>query len=231
MRRVGDGAARILRMPLILQFVKFGVVGVSNTLISFAVYTLLLKAFGVWYVAASGIGFAVGAINGFLWNRAWTFRGHVGDALTPVRWFAVQSCGLLVNLGLVYLFVDGFGLGKLTRPGSDDRDRYRAHLLCQPGLDLQRDRRADPGRGSRLLAGLGRLFCSIVKLSDGGEVRRRYSSEPRLPNGIPPAATVQPGSSRRDRSRRPQDSVAGAKPSSEAPGAPTGRGSTWWSTA
>lgn len=114
MRRVGEGAARILRTPLILQFVKFGIVGVSNTLISFAVYTLLLKAFGVWYVAASGIGFAVGAINGFLWNRAWTFRGHVGDALTPVRWFVVQGCGLLVNLGLVYLFVDGFGLGKLT---------------------------------------------------------------------------------------------------------------------
>ncbi len=67
-------------MPLVLQFVKFGIVGVSNTLISFAMYTLLLKVFGVWYVAASGIGFAVGAVNGFLWNRAWTFRGHVGDA-------------------------------------------------------------------------------------------------------------------------------------------------------
>ena len=114
MTRVGDRAARILRVPLILQFVKFGIVGVSNTLISFAVYTLLLKAFGVWYVAASGIGFAVGAVNGFLWNRAWTFRGHVGDALTPVRWFVVQSCGLLVNLGLVYLFVDGVGLDELT---------------------------------------------------------------------------------------------------------------------
>jgi putative flippase GtrA len=113
-RRVGDRAARILRVPLILQFVKFGIVGVSNTLISFAVFTLLLKAFGVWYVAASGIGFAVGAVNGFLWNRAWTFRGHVGDALTPVRWFVVQSCGLLVNLGLVYLFVDGVGFGELT---------------------------------------------------------------------------------------------------------------------
>jgi putative flippase GtrA len=113
MRRVGDGTARILRMPLVMQFVKFGIVGVSNTLIFFAVYTLLLKVFGVWYVAASGIGFAVGAINGFLWNRAWTFRGHVGDALTPVRWFVVQSSGLLANLGLVYLFVDGIGLGEL----------------------------------------------------------------------------------------------------------------------
>jgi putative flippase GtrA len=101
-------------MPLLLQFVKFGIVGVSNTLIFFAVYTLLLKVFGVWYVAASGIGFAVGAVNGFLWNRAWTFKGHVGDALTPVRWFVVQTSGLLLNLGLVYLFVDGAGLDELV---------------------------------------------------------------------------------------------------------------------
>jgi putative flippase GtrA len=114
MRRVGDYAVRMLRMPLFLQFLKFGIVGVSNTLIFFAVYTLLLKVFGVWYVAASGIGFAVGAVNGFLWNRAWTFKGHVGDALTPVRWFVVQTCGLLLNLGLVYLFVDGVGLGELV---------------------------------------------------------------------------------------------------------------------
>jgi putative flippase GtrA len=114
MRRVGDHAARMLRMPLFLQFLKFGIVGVSNTLIFFAVYTLLLKVFGVWYVAASGIGFAVGAVNGFLWNRAWTFKGHVGDALTPVRWFVVQTGGLLLNLGLVYLFVDGVGTDKLS---------------------------------------------------------------------------------------------------------------------
>jgi putative flippase GtrA len=100
-------------MPLVGQFVKFGIVGVSNTLIFFLVYTLLLKVFGVWYVAASGIGFAVGATNGFLWNRRWTFRGHVGDALTPVRWFVVQTSGLFLNLGLVYLFVDGVGLGEL----------------------------------------------------------------------------------------------------------------------
>ncbi len=113
MRRVGDRAARVLSMPLVGQFVKFGIVGVSNTLIFFLVYTLLLKVFGVWYVAASGIGFAVGAINGFLWNRRWTFRGHVGDALTPVRWFVVQTSGLFLNLGLVYLFVDGAGLGEL----------------------------------------------------------------------------------------------------------------------
>ena len=71
---------------MLVQFVKFGIVGVSNTLLTFVVYTLLLKVFGVWYLAASAIGFVVGAINGFLLNRRWTFREHVGDALTPVRW-------------------------------------------------------------------------------------------------------------------------------------------------
>ncbi len=106
-------ATRSQRLQLATQFVKFGIVGVSNTLITFAVYTLLLKGFGVWYIAASAIGFVVGAANGFWWNRRWTFREHVGDALTPVRWFVVQGCGLALNLALIYVFVEHVGLDKL----------------------------------------------------------------------------------------------------------------------
>jgi putative flippase GtrA len=103
-----------LHVPVVLvQFVKFGIVGVSNTLITFIVYTILLKGFGVWYLAASAIGFIVGATNGFLLNRRWTFAGHVGDALTPVRWAVVQSCGLAINLGLLYVFVHDAGVDKL----------------------------------------------------------------------------------------------------------------------
>jgi putative flippase GtrA len=105
---------RSLRMPVMVQFVKFGIVGVSNTLLFLAVYTVLLKGFGVWYLTASAIGFIVGAINGFLLNRSWTFRGHVGDALTPVRWGIVQGGGLLLNLGLVALCVSGLGMDELV---------------------------------------------------------------------------------------------------------------------
>jgi putative flippase GtrA len=106
--------ARRLHVPVVLvQFVKFGIVGVSNTLLTFIVYTLLLKVFGVWYIAASAVGFSVGAINGFLLNRRWTFAGHVGDSFTPVRWAIVQSGGLGINLGLLYLLVDDARLDKL----------------------------------------------------------------------------------------------------------------------
>jgi putative flippase GtrA len=98
---------------MLVQFVKFGIVGVSNTLLTFAVYGLLLKVFGVWYLAASAIGFVAGATNGFLLNRRWTFREHVGDALTPVRWAIVQCGGLAINEGLLFLFVHGARLDKL----------------------------------------------------------------------------------------------------------------------
>jgi putative flippase GtrA len=102
-----------LSMHVVVQFVKFGIVGISNTLLFLAVYTLLLKGFGVWYLAASAIGFLVGAVNGFLLNRRWTFSSHVGDALTPVRWGVVQGCGLLLNLGLVALCVESIGMDEL----------------------------------------------------------------------------------------------------------------------
>jgi putative flippase GtrA len=105
---------RSLNAKLMVQFLQFGVVGISNTILAFAVYTVLLKAFGVWYVAASGIGFAVGAVNGFLLNRRWTFKEHTGDSLTPVRWAVVQTCGLAANLALVYAFVGGLRLDELV---------------------------------------------------------------------------------------------------------------------
>src|ERR1700733_9267234 len=106
-------SSRSLSTPMLVQFVKFGVVGISNTLLTLATYTLLLKVFGVWYLAASAIGFILGATNGFLLNRRWTFAGHVGDALTPVRWAVVQGCGLGVNEALLYVFVHDARVDKL----------------------------------------------------------------------------------------------------------------------
>jgi len=106
-------AVLALRIPLVAQFIKFGTVGVANTLLTFVVFTVLVKGFGVWYILASAIGFVAGASNGFLLNRSWTFKGHKGGSLAVVRWTVVQGCGLLANLALIYAFVDGAGASKL----------------------------------------------------------------------------------------------------------------------
>jgi putative flippase GtrA len=108
------GLAGRLNAQVVVQLVKFGIVGVSNTLLSLAVYTVLLKVFGVWYLAASAIGFAVGAVNGFLLNRKWTFKEHVGDRSTPVKWGIVQTCGLGVDEVLLYVLVHDWHLDKLV---------------------------------------------------------------------------------------------------------------------
>lgn len=113
MRRLGDVAVLALRVPLVAQFIKFGTVGAANTLLTFVVFTVLVKGLGVWYIAASAIGFVAGASNGFLLNRSWTFKGHNGGSLTVVRWSVVQGCGLVANLALIYAFVDGAGTSKL----------------------------------------------------------------------------------------------------------------------
>ena len=113
--RAGEtgGKLRQARYPLFVQFMKFALVGVSNTLITLLVYAFLLKVVGMWYLAASAIGFIIGATNGFLLNRRWTFREHVGDALTPVRWAVVQGCGLAVNEGMLYVLVHDAHLEKV----------------------------------------------------------------------------------------------------------------------
>src|SRR5258708_6100530 len=102
-----------LSAPMLVQFVKFGIVGVSNTLLAFAIYGVWLRVLGGWFRGAWALGFVVGAVNGFLLNRRWTFAGHVGDSLTPVRWGIVQGCGLALNEGLLFVFVDGADVEKL----------------------------------------------------------------------------------------------------------------------
>src|SRR2546423_7927116 len=58
--------------PVARQFVRFVVVGASNTLLSVAAYVALL-AVGVPYLLAAAVGFAAGATKRYLLNRWWTF--------------------------------------------------------------------------------------------------------------------------------------------------------------
>lgn len=59
------------------QFLKFGVVGASGTVVNFGIYHLLLHlSVALWLAYA--IGFILGGVNNYWWNRRWTFRsqGH-----------------------------------------------------------------------------------------------------------------------------------------------------------
>jgi putative flippase GtrA len=84
------------------RFVRFCLVGVSNTILTLATFALL-GALGIAPAPASGLAFAVGAANGYLLNRSWTFRSTRRGPRTVARYVAVQALGAVFSAGGVAL--------------------------------------------------------------------------------------------------------------------------------
>jgi len=99
------------RPPLLAEASKFALVGVSNTLLSLVVYSVLVGA-GEWYPLAAGMAFAAGAVNGYVLNRRWTFRR--GSAGAPLRYVAVQLLGLGATELLLWALVSAAGIEKVA---------------------------------------------------------------------------------------------------------------------
>ncbi|MFQ8958012.1 MAG: GtrA family protein [Eubacterium sp.] len=59
-----------------VQFVKFGLVGLSNTVISYATYYILVP-FHVNKYVGSVIGFILSVANAFYWNNSYAFKRRI----------------------------------------------------------------------------------------------------------------------------------------------------------
>ena len=83
-------------MKIIRQAVKFGIVGIFNTLLTLVIIWLLTKKAGCSESFSNFVGYLAGLINSFFLNRKWTFgskRTMFGGAVRFVLVFAV--CFLL----------------------------------------------------------------------------------------------------------------------------------------
>lgn len=58
----------------LVQLVKYGVIGASNTLITLASFYVLNSQLGVPYTFSNVIGYVLGVVNSFVWNRTWVFK-------------------------------------------------------------------------------------------------------------------------------------------------------------
>lgn len=66
-------------MQLFKQFVKFGMVGVSNTVVSMAVYYIVLFIDSQLYLLGSILGTVISIANAFYWNDKFVFVGNRQD--------------------------------------------------------------------------------------------------------------------------------------------------------
>ncbi len=100
-----------------LQFVKFGIVGVSNTLISLAVYYAVILGFGErWYLAGNVLGFVVSVLNSYYWNSNYVFKMQEDRLRTLLRTFAAYGTNLLLGSFLLWLFVKHLHISPYLAP-------------------------------------------------------------------------------------------------------------------
>jgi len=89
----------------LIQFLKFGIVGISNTLITALTIWLLLKVLHCSDYFANFTGYILGLINSFIWNRKWTFESKTKVSATLFKFIVTFAISYLFQLGNLYLLL------------------------------------------------------------------------------------------------------------------------------
>ena len=90
--------------PLVLKFLKFGIVGASGMVVDFALLYVLRDIVGLHDILANTISFTAAATSNYFLNRIWTFRSHEKQvSVEYLKFIGVSIVGLLINNGVLLL--------------------------------------------------------------------------------------------------------------------------------
>lgn len=134
-RAVLRGTSRVIgrefsdsTVDTLLQFIKFGIVGVSNTLVHYLVYAASLLAFqrmGVFastdYLIAQIIAFALSVLWSFYWNNKKVFQVAEGEKRSILgalvkTYVSYSFTGLFLNSVLLILWVRVLHISEFVAP-------------------------------------------------------------------------------------------------------------------
>lgn len=96
------------------QFLKFSIVGISNTLISLFVYYILIY-FNIHYIIANIIGFIVSVLNSYYWNRRYVFKRDM-KINAIIKIFISYGITLILNTTLLYIMVNYLKISSYIAP-------------------------------------------------------------------------------------------------------------------
>lgn len=119
-----------------MQFIKFGLVGISNTLISEGIYVAVVCLRG-HYVLANFLGFVISVLNAYYWGNKYVFKEQE-DKEKRVWWktllktYVAYSGGFLLELLCLFFFVDLLNISQYMNPLVE-----LVHRIGLTGLDAQ----------------------------------------------------------------------------------------------
>ena len=98
--------------PTLRTASRFGVIGIINTGITYAIYCTLV-AFGLYYNLAAVIGYLAGLMNSYFFNKRWTFshtKQHSSGLIA--KFITVNMMALGTNLLLLTGLISGVGVNE-----------------------------------------------------------------------------------------------------------------------
>ena len=116
------------QMDGFLQFVKFGIIGLSNTVVSYVLYLgtlFLLQRFHLFpktdYLIGNVVGFVLSVLWSFYWNRKFVFHAEEGKTIPWAQallktYISYAFTGLFLNSVLSVLWVEAIGISKVIAP-------------------------------------------------------------------------------------------------------------------
>ncbi len=93
---------------IVVQFLRFCVVGSLNTLVDVLAFNLLIWMFPTQdsglLVIFNSLAYLIGAVNSFCWNKIWTFRQRSeASNVQIIRFALVTSLGIICNDAFLWL--------------------------------------------------------------------------------------------------------------------------------
>lgn len=98
----------------LVQLVKYGIVGVMNTLVTIVVIFVCKAILGINPWVSNAIGYIAGVVNSFLWNKKWVFKSRNGYVAEAVKFLIGFLPCYLVQLAAVWLLTECTPLGDMT---------------------------------------------------------------------------------------------------------------------
>lgn len=101
----------------IVQFVKFGIVGLSNTLISLGIYYVFIWINKDWYMLGNAVGFVVSVANAFFWNRRFVFKSTEKSVIKALlKSYVAYGGSFLLSMALLFAQVEWLGVSEVLAP-------------------------------------------------------------------------------------------------------------------
>jgi putative flippase GtrA len=98
------------------QFFKFGLIGVSNTLLSLAVYYTLVFL-GLHYIAAYTVGFCLSVLNSYYFNSNYVFQRSTQSRLASfTKSFLTYVSTFAIGTFFLYLMVNNLHISDKIAP-------------------------------------------------------------------------------------------------------------------